>query len=91
MCFFSDRENLRGPFLVLCSTISMIGYLIAYNTNHPGPSYLATVFAASGAYPNIALLLAWAGGNAGGNMKRGIVLAIVIGLGNLGGCVFRLR
>ncbi|KAN0135404.1 MFS general substrate transporter [Lactarius tabidus] len=85
MCFFSDRENLRGPFLVMCSIISMIGYLIAYNTSQPGPGYVATVFAASGAYPNVALLLAWAGGNAGGNMKRGIVLAIVIGLGNLGG------
>jgi hypothetical protein len=90
MCFFSDRANLRGPFLVLCSTISMIGYIIAYITSHPGPGYVATVFAASGAYPNVALLLAWAGGNSGGNMKRGVVLALVIGLGNLGGYVFHL-
>jgi hypothetical protein len=90
ICFFSDKANLRGPFLVLCSTISMIGYIIAYNTSQPGPGYVATVFAASGAYPNVALVLAWAGGNAGGNMKRGVVLALVIGLGNLGGCVFHL-
>jgi sugar phosphate permease len=82
MCFFSDRTNLRGPFVVLCSTISMIGYIVAYTTSQPGPGYVATVFAASGAYPNVALLLAWAGGNSGGNMKRGVVLALVIGLGN---------
>jgi hypothetical protein len=70
----------------------MIGYIIAYTTSQPGPGYVATVFSASGAYPNIALVLVWAGGNSGGNTtKRGVVLAIVIGLGNLGGCVFHLR
>jgi len=63
----------------------MIGYIVAYTTSHPGPGYAATVIAASGAYPNIAILLAWAGGNAGGSIKRGVVLALVIGLGNLGG------
>ena len=88
--FYSDRTNLRGPFIVLCSIISMTGYIIAYTTSNPGPGYAATVLAASGAYPNIAISLAWAGGNAGGSMKRGVALALVIGLGNLGGCVFYL-
>lgn len=69
----------------------MTGYILAYNTSKPSPGYVATFFAACGAYPNVALVLAWAGGNAGGNMKRGIVLALVIGLGNLGGCVFCLN
>ena len=90
ICFFSDRLNLRGPFLALCSTISLIGYIIAYTTSQPGPGYVAIIFAASGVFPSIALLLAWTGGNAGGNMKRGVVLALVIGLGNLGGFVFHL-
>ncbi|KAF8262426.1 MFS general substrate transporter [Lactarius quietus] len=85
ICFFSDKANLRGPFIVLCSTISMIGYIVAYATSRAGPGYVAVVFAACGAYPNVALLLAWAGGNSGGNMKRGVALALVIGLGNLGG------
>ena len=68
----------------------MIGYFVAYTTSKPGPGYVATVLAASGAYPNIAILAAWAGGNAGGGMKRGVALALVIGLGNLGGCVIHL-
>ena len=68
----------------------MIGYIVAYTTSHPGPGYAATVIAASGAFPNVAIMLAWTGGNAGGNMKRGVALALVIGLGNLGGCVFLL-
>jgi hypothetical protein len=68
----------------------MIGYTIAYTTSQPGPGYAAAVLAASGAYPNVALSLTWAGSNAGGNIKRGIVLGLVIGLGNLGGCVLHL-
>jgi MFS family permease len=82
---YSDRTNLRGPFIVLCSTISMIGFIVAYTTSKPGPGYAAIVIAASGAYPNVAILMSWAGGNAGGNIKRGVALALVIGLGNLGG------
>ena len=90
ICFFSDRLHLRGPFVVLCATISMIGYIIAYTTSQPGPGYVAIVLAASGVFPSGPVLLAWAGGNTGGNMKRGIVLALVIGLGNLGACVYHL-
>ena len=92
ICFYSDKANQRGRFIVLCATISMIGYIIAYTTSQPGPGYVATVLAASGAYPNIPLVLAWAGGNSGGNTtKRGVVLAIVIGFGNLGGYVIHLE
>ena len=76
--------------MVLCSTISMIGFIVAYTTSKPGPGYAAVIIAASGAYPNVAILLAWAGGNAGGSIKRGIAVALVVGLGNLGGCVSHL-
>ena len=90
ICFFSDRLHLRGPFVVLCATISMIGYIITYTTSQPGPGYIAIVFAASGVAPTGPLVIAWTGGNAGGNIKRAVVLALVIGLGSLGGCVFHL-
>ncbi|KAF9237556.1 MFS general substrate transporter [Melanogaster broomeanus] len=36
-------------------------------------------------FPSATVELAWAGSNAGGDMKRGVVIAMVIGLGNLGG------
>ena len=77
--------NLRGPFVVLGASVSMIGYIIANATNKPGPAYAATIIATSGAYPTIGAFIAWAGGNAGGDMKRGIVLAIIIGIPNLVG------
>jgi len=82
---YSDKMNLRGPFIILGAAIAMIGYIVAYTTSKPGPGYAAAVIAASGVFPTIAVILAWAGGNAGGDVKRGVVLAIVIGIGNLGG------
>ncbi|KAI0268861.1 MFS general substrate transporter [Gloeopeniophorella convolvens] len=82
---YSDKLNSRGPFVILGAAVSMIGYIIAYTTSKPGPGYAAAVIAATGVYPTIAVDLAWAGGNAGGDMKRGVVIAMVIGIGNLGG------
>ncbi|KAI9442628.1 MFS general substrate transporter [Lactarius indigo] len=82
---YSDRTNLRGPFIVAGAIVSLIGYIVAYTTSAPGPGYVAAVIAASGSIPLAPITLVWAAGNSGGNMKRGIVLAMVIGLGNLGG------
>ena len=84
---YSDKMNLRGPFVVLGAAVSMIGYIIAYVTSKPGPGYAAAIIAASGVFPTVAVNLAWAGGNAGGAMKRGVVIAMVVGIGNLGGYV----
>jgi MFS family permease len=91
-CFFtivvgiySDRCQLRGPFVIGGATVSLIGYIVLYTQNSAGVGYAGTFLAAVGVFPTIAVDLAWAGGNAGGDMKRGIVLALVVGLGNLGG------
>ena len=82
---YSDKMSLRGPFIVLGASVAMIGYIIAYVTSKPGPGYVAAIIAASGVYPAIAVFIAWAGGNAGGDMKRGIVLALIAGVPNLVG------
>jgi hypothetical protein len=63
----------------------MIGYILAYVTSKPEFGYASSIIAAVGVYSTIAVVLAWAGGNAGGDLKRGVVLAMVIGMGNLGG------
>jgi hypothetical protein len=84
---YSDRMNLRGPFVAFGASVSMIGYILAYVTSKPGLGYAAAIIAATGVFPTIAVILAWAGGNAGGDLKRGVVLAMVIGIGNLGGYV----
>jgi len=84
---WSDRVNLRGPFVVAGATIAMAGFILAYTTSKPGPGYAATVITASGVYPTAAVILAWSGGNAGGDLKKGVVIAMVVAAGNLGGYV----
>ena len=83
----SDKVNLRGPFVVFGAAVSMIGYIIAYVTSTPGPGYAAAIIAAIGVFSTIPVNIAWAGGNAGGDLKRGVVLAMIVGIGSLGGYV----
>ena len=45
------------------------------------------MIAACGVFPSIAVVLAWAGGSAGGDVKRGVAIAMTIGIANLGGSV----
>ena len=63
----------------------MIGYIILYTQTSAGASYAGAVLTAVGVYPCIAVVLAWAGSAAGGDTFKGVVLATVIGIGNLGG------
>ncbi|KAI5831300.1 MFS general substrate transporter [Schizophyllum commune Tattone D] len=83
--FVSDRMNLRGPFIIGGSFVAIIGYIVLYTQSKPGPSYVGTFLAAAGVFPTIAVNLAWAGSMAGGDIRKGVVIAMVIGIGNLGG------
>ncbi|KAN0091265.1 Major facilitator superfamily domain containing protein [Tylopilus felleus] len=82
---YSDIHKLRGPYVIAGAFVSLIGYIVLYTQTSPGASYAGAVIAAVGVFPTIAVDLAWAGSNAGGDMKCGVVLAMVIGMGNLGG------
>ncbi|TFK67364.1 MFS general substrate transporter [Pluteus cervinus] len=83
--FWSDRLNLRGPFIIGGSFVSLVGYIVLYTQDKPGPAYIGAILAAVGVYPTIAVDLAWAGSAAGGDVRKGVVIAMVIGIGNLGG------
>jgi hypothetical protein len=65
--------------------VSLIGYIVAYTTSTPGAGYAAAIIAASGVFPITPIVLSWAGGNAGGEVKRAVVFAMVVGFGNFGG------
>lgn len=84
---YSDKYQIRGPFIIGGACVSIVGYILLYCDGPAGMSYTGACLAAIGVYPTIAVDLAWAGSNAGGDLKRGVVIAMVIGLGNLGGYV----
>ena len=64
---------------------ALVGYIVLFATKSPGAGYAGVMVAACGLFPGVALALAWAGGNAGGDVKKAVVIAMVIGVGNLGG------
>lgn len=67
--------------------MSLVGYILLYCNVKAGPSYAGACLAALGAFPPVAVALAWIISNAGGELKRGVVIAMVIGFSNLGGYV----
>jgi hypothetical protein len=97
-CFFtvvigiiSDNMKIRGPFVVLCASVAIAGYAILYATpaGHAGVAYAGTVIAACGMFPCVPVLIVWAGGNAGGDIKRGVAIALTIGIANMGGWAWK--
>ncbi|KAL0956746.1 hypothetical protein HGRIS_002865 [Hohenbuehelia grisea] len=81
----SDKLNIRGPFIIGCALVAMVGYIVLYTHTTPAAGYAGCVIAAIGVFPTVPVDLAWIGGNVGGTLKRGIAIAMVIGMGNLGG------
>tara|TARA_R110002003_G_scaffold991_10_gene21914 strand:- start:79 stop:603 length:525 start_codon:yes stop_codon:yes gene_type:complete len=84
----SERYARRALFIIITSTVAIIGYIILLaNTNpkaRPGVSYLGTFFAAIGIYPSVALVLCWPAINVSGQTKRATANAMQISIGNLG-------
>jgi hypothetical protein len=82
----SDRAGVRGPFVVAGAIVALIGYTLLYVATRPGVAYAGAIVAATGVYATTSPVLAWASNNAGGETKRSVVLGMVVGLANLGGC-----
>ncbi|KAF9467417.1 major facilitator superfamily domain-containing protein [Collybia nuda] len=80
----SDRVNIRGPFVLGMTVVSFIGFLVSYTQNTPGAGYVGAVLTTM-VYSTIAVELAWVGASAGGDVRKGVTFAMVIGAGNLGG------
>jgi MFS family permease len=84
----SERYARRAPFILLTTSIAIIGYVILLAnknpTARPGVSYLGTFFAAVGIYPSVALVLCWPAINVSGQTKRATANAMQISIGNLG-------
>ncbi|OJA12775.1 hypothetical protein AZE42_07912 [Rhizopogon vesiculosus] len=86
---YSDKYSLRGPYIIGGASVSLVGFILLYCSSRPGPSYVGACLAATGTYAPVAVIIAWVGSNAGGDVKRGVALAMVMGLGTFGGYVTR--
>jgi hypothetical protein len=84
----SDRLKIRGPFVLGGCVLSITGFAMLYATSpesHPGVGYAGAILAACGVFPTVPVMLAWSSGNAGASLKKGVIIALTGGFGNLGG------
>jgi len=85
--WLSDRHQRRGLYNLCLAPLAVAGFSMLLATTRPGVQYAGTFLAALGIYPTIPITIAWVANNVEGVYKRGIVLGLVIGWGNLNGVV----
>ncbi|KAF8321352.1 MFS general substrate transporter [Clavulina sp. PMI_390] len=88
--WISDKKGLRGPSILVTEALAIIGFAVLLGTNfkkQPKLGYMGTFFTCTGTYSTVPVLLSWAANNTGGDTKKGVRIAMMVGLGNLGGIV----
>lgn len=85
--FVADRTRQRGLCNIFVSLIAIVGFAMLLASDKPGVKYAATFLGALGIYPCIANTISWISNNIEGSYKRGIVLGVMIGWGNLCGVI----
>ncbi|KAH8112963.1 MFS general substrate transporter [Phellopilus nigrolimitatus] len=84
---YSDKIQLRSPFIVLGLIMCLIGFSINISSAPRGVKYFGTFFCVAGSYAAFPGVVAWLGNNLAGQYKRGVGMALHIGLGNLSGAI----
>lgn len=74
---------MRGPFVVLTSTIAAIGFIINATMDTSAPRYAST-FLSVIIFASVALLLAWVANINASESKRGGAYAVVYTIGQCG-------
>lgn len=83
--FLADRWRMRGPFNIGFSLLGILGFAMIISSSSAHVKYAGVFLAAGGIYPCIANTIVWAGNNVEGVFKRGVVMGVLIGWGNLNG------
>jgi len=90
--WFADRYKRRMPFIVGPQLVVVLAYAILFPlapniSNRIAPCYVALCIACLGFYPINPGGQAWTANNLAGPAKRGIGLAFLTSMGNIGGVV----
>ncbi|RDB15672.1 putative transporter C11D3.18C [Hypsizygus marmoreus] len=84
---YSDKIKMRSPFILAGLFMCLIGFSINISNVPSGVKYFGTFFCVAGAYASFPGVVAWLGNNLAGQYKRGIGMAIHIGVGNFSGAI----
>lgn len=85
--WFADRTKLRGYANMVVSLMGCVGFAMLLASKNPHVQYAGTFLGAAGIYPTVPNTLTWASNNVEGSLKRGVMVGIVVGWGNMNGVV----
>ncbi|KAF9451708.1 MFS general substrate transporter [Macrolepiota fuliginosa MF-IS2] len=85
VAYLSDRLRWRGPFILICLPLSIIGYIIAVTATNDKTRYIAVFFMAAGIYPAGPCLLSILPNNSRGHYKKATTTALQLAVANTGG------
>lgn len=85
--FLADRTAQRGLFNIIMSSFAIAGFAMLLGSEQPGVKYAGTFLGALGIYPCVANTISWISNNIEGSYKRGVVLGMMIGWGNICGII----
>ncbi|SMR58697.1 unnamed protein product [Zymoseptoria tritici ST99CH_1E4] len=85
--YLGDRLRQRALLNMGVACLGIIGFLMLLISGNPTIQYVGVFFGAAGIYPTIPNTLTWVSNNIEGVYKRGVIIGIVVGWGNLNGVV----
>lgn len=84
---YSDKLKLRYPFILAGLVMCAVGFAINIADVAIGVKYFGTFLVVAGSYAAFPGIVTWLGNNLSGQLKRGIGMAMQIGIGNFGGAI----
>ncbi|KAF8199833.1 MFS general substrate transporter [Mycena galopus ATCC 62051] len=85
--YWSDKIGKRSPFIYAGLTMCLVGFSINISNAPSGVKYFGTFFCVAGSYAAFPGIVAWLGNNLCGQYKRGVGMALHIGIGNFSGAI----
>lgn len=85
--FIADNTKWRGYMNIGTVSVGIVGFIMLLSTTDTNVQYAGTYLGAIGIYPTISNTISWVANNTEGNLKRGVVIGMVVGWGNLNGVV----
>lgn len=85
--WLADRTKWRGYCNMVVATIGCVGFAMLLGSKDVHIQYAGTFLGAMGIYPTVSNTLSWASNNVEGVYKRGVMVGIVVGWGNMNGVV----
>ncbi|KAF9268133.1 MFS transporter [Marasmius fiardii PR-910] len=87
VALLSDRLKWRGPFILICLPMAIVGYIVMIVAKSNEARYAAVFLMAAGVYPSGPCILSILPNNSSGHYKKATTTALQLAIANCGGFV----